>query len=318
MRILENNLILVRGLLRKDYDWMHVNVGYERSGKSTLSIEECTIVDPTFDERRITFTTNEFKKMVEKAKPYQAVLADEGAEAFFSKDAMKADNVEVQRILTKIGKLNLFIVINVPDYFLLDPYVRGHRIRSLTRVISRGNLAFYSKQQIARIYRSDETRTTVYPEPNFFDTFQPMCKQYHILMANIHDTDTARNVNICTTCRYFKTKCLVPLWKSYQLKKLEYLNRKPEAAKLQEKADEIIERTFTIGDTSRLLKVPRSTIVSWLNRNRLKALRAPSGVRRIPKSEIERILGFYGKQQAKIKASLQKIEEKQDRMIEDL
>jgi hypothetical protein len=276
MELLKKNLLLVQKLLRRDYDWLHINIGYERSGKSTLAIHEALIVDPTFDASRITFTQADFKNAVNKSKPYQAIIADEGAESFMSKDAMRAENVENQKLLTKIGAKRLFVIINVPDFFLLDPYVRGHRVRSMCRVVGRGELAFYSKSHIQLIRRNLENKATIYPEPNFFDDFTMLDKKPGIPGH---------------------------VWKDYLAKKMAYLGRHTKEDKLRSMADKLLSQTITQKEASKILQIPYTTMRAWVVHKKVKMVKMPSGQKRVPACEVERILKSQAKQVERIKNS---------------
>ena len=283
MDVLRQNLQYAKGELRKDKDWLHVNDGYERSGKSDIALQESTEIQPEildsmasikkFVEKQITFTSKEFEKAINRANRYDVVMADEGAEAFLNTDSMKADNIDNKKLLTKIGAKNLFIIINVPDIFLLEPYIRGHRIKSLCHITSRGHIAVYSKERIKKISRDKETRSTIYPSPNFYDTFNKLEGR-----------------------KGLEGK----LWEFYRQRKMDYLSRRSLADKLAAKADSIMERTFSHRETAKILKVSKYTIKSWIKIKKLKTIKTPSGRKMIPESEINRLLNFYKKQTDKL------------------
>lgn len=281
MKTLAANLEIVKKLLRKDYDWLHLNIGFERSGKSNLGIQEALIVDPTMSVDRITFTQADFKKAIDKAKFYQCVIADEGAESFLSKDAMRPENVINQKLLTKIGAKRLFIIINIPDFFLLDPYIRGHRVRSMCRIVGRGSIAFYSKAKTIQIKRDPENRSTIFPEPNFFDIFSSL------------ENDKGRAGK---------------LWKEYIKKKMEYLSRRTQADKMADKADAVYEKTFSMVEVARMFHIPKHHVYLWVKRKRIKCVKTPLGRNRIPKCEVERMINSYGKQTKKLYADMEKKE----------
>jgi hypothetical protein len=266
---LKKNLLIVKNRLRNDYDWLHINVGYERSSKSTLSLWQMLIVDDHPSVNRITFTASQFKRAVDHSKPYQVIIADEGAEAFFARDAVKSENMDNQKMLTKIGAKRLFIIINVPDLFLLDPYIRSHRILSLCRVVNRGRLAFYSKKRIPMIKKNAETKTTEYPEPNFYDDFPKL------------EGRPGKEGK---------------LWKDYLKKKMEYLSSKTDMDKLAEKADRYVDTGVPISKAAKMMKVSYFRFSSWIRTGKVKLIKLPSGLRVVPKSEINRLITFFKKQ----------------------
>lgn len=171
MKYLKDNFEGISKYLRKDWDWIHGNIGYEGVGKSTLSFTLCKLVDPDFDEKNIVFTYDEFVEIVHKAKPYTAICCDEGVELFFNLNTATRESKTITKLLTEIRSKNLFIIINIPDFSLLTRYLKNHRLKSLTRVINRGKCAFYSKRKLKQI-RFDHTSKRVYwPDPNFHDDF---------------------------------------------------------------------------------------------------------------------------------------------------
>jgi len=174
MKILKANLDGVKEKLRKDMDWLHLVVGYEGVGKSCLGIQICQDVDSDFDVSRIVFSPMEFMEAVHRAKPYQAILCDEGVELLFTRKAMHREQVDIIKTLTQIRAKNLFICICIPDLFLIDSYIRGHRIKSMTRIVRRGVFAFFSKKRTGQIYRDPEMRTVKYPQPNFYERFKDL------------------------------------------------------------------------------------------------------------------------------------------------
>lgn len=172
METLEKNFIKLRGLLKeKDLDWLHICIGYEGSGKSSLAMHLCRMVDPTFNVDRIVFSAEDFKKAVIKSKPNQAILVDEGALAFFSRDAMKSDVRESIKLLTFCRQYNLFICICSPSFFIIDQYIRQHRVKSVSRILKRGRFALYNYKKIKKIYRDKFTGKIYYPKPNLKDSF---------------------------------------------------------------------------------------------------------------------------------------------------
>lgn len=171
MKYLKANFEGIAEHLRKDWDWIHGNVGYEGSGKSTLSFTICKIIDPDFSEKNIVFTYNGFVEIVHKAKPYTAICCDEGVELFFNLNTNTRESKTITKLLTEIRSKNLFIIINIPDFSLLTKYIKNHRLKSLTRVISRGKCEFYSKHALSKIRLDHNTKRVFWPLPNFHDDF---------------------------------------------------------------------------------------------------------------------------------------------------
>ncbi len=53
---------------------------------------------------------------------------------------------------------------------------------------------------------------------------------------------------------------------------------------------------YTVTEVAKLLRVGRSTVVRWIQLGQLKAVKLPSGVYRVPKSEVDRLLSQLGEQ----------------------
>lgn len=169
--MLNANLAGIAGLLRKDWDWLHICTGYEGSGKSTLALQMCLAVDPAFNAGRVCFTADEFMRAVDTSKKYQAILCDEGSEFLLSRNAMTKDSKDAVKLFTQMRSKNLFVVICIPSIDIIDSYVRDHRIRSMTRIVRRGAFEFYNGRQCKMIRKDPKTNQLVYPQPSFFDGF---------------------------------------------------------------------------------------------------------------------------------------------------
>lgn len=154
----------------KDEDFIMVVTGYEGKGKSTLALEICTEWDENFNIEKITFEPKDFRKTVVKSRWPSAVLMDEGAFSFLSRDAMTKQVKKNMRLLTACRKFNLLIVICIPDFFILDKYIRDHRVRGLLRVTKKGRFFAYNKQQIKKIEKKSG-KGIKYPHPAFKGSF---------------------------------------------------------------------------------------------------------------------------------------------------
>ena len=159
-------------ILDYDLDWVHITDGYEGTGKTTFTWNLCKQVDPTFNPKQIVFTEDQFRHAIKTSKPGQALMLDEGALMLFKRDAMRKENKKIIRLLTTIRAHNLFLAINAPDFLnLLDKYIIEHRVRSITRVVKRGWVWWYTKPQIPLITINTKTKKYDWPEPRFKDNY---------------------------------------------------------------------------------------------------------------------------------------------------
>lgn len=164
-----------RIITTKDYDWVHVNVGPERIGKSNLSILIGIESNPRFKDKfpdQMVFGIDEFKQAIKNSQPGDVIIPDEGALMFFSRDAMSRDVKEGIKMLTAMGVYNLFIIINVPNFWIIDKYIREHRVRSVTHVVRRGWVHYYGPKKV-RLITQDKNKAykTIWPDYDFRDAF---------------------------------------------------------------------------------------------------------------------------------------------------
>lgn len=172
---LRKNLDLIKKIiLEKDYDWIHLIIGKEGTGKSTLGLQVCKYFDETFDESRIINDLEELKVTVRNSKPGQAIMIDEGALFFYASDAMTKDVKEIIKLFTAFRKYNLFFVICVPQYYDIVSRIRDKRVKSATVVYKRGVFGFMSRAKLNRIYKNKINNQEVYPTPNFIERYDAL------------------------------------------------------------------------------------------------------------------------------------------------
>lgn len=171
-----------KNMAQNDLDWMHINVGVEGSGKSTLMMHACKYVDPDFNEDKIFFDNDNFYDYVNTAPKQSAIMLDEGAEALYSRTFASEGNIKLNKLLMRIRYRNLFIGVNIPDFQMIDNYIRNFRARSLTRcemrfnpetlLMERGNFEYFNWKKIKQIHRAKKTGVTIYGQPNWRGHFK--------------------------------------------------------------------------------------------------------------------------------------------------
>lgn len=126
-------------LLRQDRDWLHINDGYEGTGKSNSSMWSCLFVDPLFYSRNlnkdtwlkdILFVANEILRSIKGSRYYEAKNLDEGSKALFAREAMKEKNIDLIKTFTLCRQQRQFFNINIPTIWILDPYLRNSRVKT--------------------------------------------------------------------------------------------------------------------------------------------------------------------------------------------
>lgn len=137
--------------LQENRDHFMIISGPEGEGKSWTALKVCSWIDPGFNHQRICFTYEELIRALRVAEKGQSILIDEGAMSLYSREAM----TKTTRILTKVFMImrqkNLFICICIPNFHLLDSYVRDHRCGTLLQIDRRGYYKAYVGHAIKRI-----------------------------------------------------------------------------------------------------------------------------------------------------------------------
>lgn len=153
-------------LKKRDKDCIIAVDGKEGSGKSTMGLQWCKYIDPTFDLSRVVFTPEEFREVIYRAKKGQAIMFDEAFTGFSSRAALSGVNRTLISLMMQIRQKNLFIVIVLPTVFLLDKYISLFRTRVLIHVYEnhnrRGYFRIYSSKKKRQLIMAKEARTYSY------------------------------------------------------------------------------------------------------------------------------------------------------------
>lgn len=142
---------VIKDLQKNDKDCIIAIDGKEGSGKSTLGLQWCKYIDPSFNLSRVVFTPEEFREAIYNAKKGQAIMFDEAFTGFSSRAALSGVNRTLISLMMQIRQKNLFIVIILPTVFLLDRYISLFRTRILVHVYEnngrRGYFRVYSSKK---------------------------------------------------------------------------------------------------------------------------------------------------------------------------
>ena len=178
MKTLLNNFgIVAHNLKRRDIDWLHLNVGFERSGKSTLSFRQAEFIEPGFDvKKQIVWTPETFTSAVYELEPDQVLIVDEGSNVFNVRDHCTNEVKEAVKTLQVCGERNLFIIVNLPSFSDLVPDIRNRRAMSLCRITHRGSFKFYNRANMNKIKIDDNSRAVLWTKAktSFTDNWQEL------------------------------------------------------------------------------------------------------------------------------------------------
>ena len=134
---------IIPGLEKKDKDYFVAIDGMEGSGKSTLAFQVAKHVDPSFNLDRVVFNAEDFRQAIYKAKKGQAIVFDEAFTGLSSRSALSGINRALVGLMMQMRQKNLFVIIVLPTFFLLDKYVALWRCRGLIHVYESGGRRGY-------------------------------------------------------------------------------------------------------------------------------------------------------------------------------
>ena len=143
-------------LEKNDRDLFLCVDGEEGSGKSTLALQIGKYVDPTLNLSRIVFDGIAFRDAVFKAKKGQCIIFDEAFSGLSSWASLSAMNRVLVCLLKQMRQKNLFVIVVLPTFFLLDRYAAIFRSKALIHVYEsggrRGYFRVYNKKLKKLLY----------------------------------------------------------------------------------------------------------------------------------------------------------------------
>lgn len=140
--------IIDKKLNKKNKDHFTVVCGKERMGKSTLAAQLNAVVSPQFRTESVCFKLKDFIKGVRNSQKGDSFQLDEGALFLFSYDANSTENKLAKKLFTVMGVKNLHVCVCIPSFFIVDKYVRDHRVDTLIYVTARGKYTVYRGKAI--------------------------------------------------------------------------------------------------------------------------------------------------------------------------
>lgn len=121
-------------------DTVVVVCGGEQMGKSrwTLRTEWCLAKEEFYKEGKINvdkivFTGEDYRYQVTHNKK-SIIHDDEAITHFYSRQAMTQENVDCNQTLAQCGYRHNLQFILIPDFFVLDTYLRQHRVHAIVKI----------------------------------------------------------------------------------------------------------------------------------------------------------------------------------------
>ena len=155
---LVRNLEKVRLRVRtNDEDVFWVVDGPEGSGKSTFAFQVAKFLDESFCVDRIVFTAKDFRNAIIKAKKFECIVFDEAFRGLSSRSALNEINKMLVELMMECRQKNLFIIIVLPSFFMVDKYVALHRASGLFHVYKtkrgkRGQFMYFNERKKKLLY----------------------------------------------------------------------------------------------------------------------------------------------------------------------
>ena len=138
-------------LYENDEDCVITLDGLEGSGKSTLAFQIGKYIDPTLDLKRVVFNAEDFRQAILNAKRRQCIIFDEAFTGFSSRASLSGVNRTLVSLMMQMRQKNLFVIIVLPTFFLLDKYVALWRTKFLVHVYKnkgiKGYFRIYNQQK---------------------------------------------------------------------------------------------------------------------------------------------------------------------------
>lgn len=169
-----------------DWDRVYLIDGNEGSGKSLLALQIGMFLDPTLTLDRITFSGKKFSDAIDNAKKHQCIIFDEAFNGLGSGGAATKMNRLIIRKLMECRQRNLFIIIVLPTFFLLQRYAAIFRSKALFHVYTgkRGERGRY------RIYNEKNKKFLYINGKKYFSYAKPYIKKNY-RFSNIYPLDEA-------------------------------------------------------------------------------------------------------------------------------
>lgn len=191
--LVSNTLVAIEAN-KKDWDFVFLVDGRERSGKSCFTQQWAKLCYPELTLDNIAFTSTAFEEKVYNAKPHTAIIYDEAYGGLNARQAMGRINRSLIKMLTVIGHKNLFIFVLLPSFFDLDKYVALWRSAALVHIetsdnFQRGFFKFYNYERKKNLYiKGKEYYDYNVIKSNFYGRFT----NHWVVDVDIYKTEKAR------------------------------------------------------------------------------------------------------------------------------
>lgn len=178
-------------IIKKNWDLFFLIDGIERSGKSTLGLTCASYLSQMlgvpFTQDNIAKDSKDAKEKLERLPDRSVLLIDEGSLIFSSRDTMKKESKELEKICNVIGQKNMVFIIVLPSFFRINEYLAIDRSRFLLHVytdaeLTRGKFCYFGEVKKRMLYENGKKfKSYSNPVANFtgeFDDFDLLGASY--------------------------------------------------------------------------------------------------------------------------------------------
>lgn len=131
-----------------DYDAFIVVCGKERRGKSTFAAQLGDYISGyKLVNDQICETLSQFLDALKNSHKGDVIIFDEAGTNMLSREAMTSINRTLVKAFMISGLKNVCIILCIPSFFLLDSYIRNHRVDLLFYIPKRGKFKVYSSKR---------------------------------------------------------------------------------------------------------------------------------------------------------------------------
>ena len=142
--LLARNLDIGKKLMYDDWDMVILIDGKPGVGKSCLTLQAASYVDPNFNIDKVCFTVKQFEEALQKSEPYSSIVFDEAFRGFNSVKRRSNETEEVLTIFQECRQKNLAIFLTSLTFYKLLSDVAVFRSLALINVYARPNPRFLS------------------------------------------------------------------------------------------------------------------------------------------------------------------------------
>jgi hypothetical protein len=147
-------------LEKRDKDCVLLVDGKERTGKSKFSDSigglAASYFKKSYDVSNFCMTPEEFRERVMKASKNDIIIYDEAHRGMGSRRALSEINKLLVDLMMEMGQKNLFVIIVLPTFFMLDRYPALYRSRGLFHVYERkhqrGFWVYFNEKNKQKLY----------------------------------------------------------------------------------------------------------------------------------------------------------------------